>query len=121
MTLPTIPAYVNESIAPSERGLSFGISFDDYRWLAGTSLAVTDNLPMAEIGIYKRDSDSGVAVDIWAANYLLTIEVNSVLGTIALFSTNLDSVEEPVCLLSLSSTEENWKHLGQVARKELEV
>ncbi len=38
---------------------------------------------------------------------------------IMLFAGELDSPEPPFCLLSLSNAEDDWKCLGDAARKEL--
>jgi hypothetical protein len=116
MTSTIISDYI--TVAPYERGTSFNVSFDDYRWLARTALGITDGLPAA-MSIYKLPENQGCALDVWSTNCGLTIEIDSKLGMISLYCVALDSIEDPLCVLSLSSCEDSWRRLGAVARKEL--
>ena len=113
-----LPNYI--AVAPYEIGTSFNVSFFDYRWLARTALAVIQDHDDASMSIYKLPDSQGCGLDIWSTNCGLTIEIDSSLGVISLYHVDLDSTENPRCLLSLSSTENNWRQLGALARKEIE-
>ena len=110
----TIPSYI--SVAPYERGASFSVSFDDYRWLARTALSITSNLD-ATMGIYAIEG--GCSLDIFTEESQLTIQVNSTRGQISLYCADLDSTE-PICLCAASNSDEDWKLLCSLARNEVE-
>jgi hypothetical protein len=111
--ITTIPAYL--PVDPYDRGSSLGISFEDYRCLARTALS----MPRDTMGIYKLGSET-CALDIYHGNRCLTIQVNSRLGHLCLLlSADLDSTDDPLCILSVGNSEDDWKRLGQIARKQI--
>jgi hypothetical protein len=75
MTATTIPNYV--AVTRDESGANLGLSFDEYRRLARTALAVTQDRETV-MGIYR--CDQGCALDIFSARHLVTIQVNSESG-----------------------------------------
>jgi hypothetical protein len=113
-TLP--PAYL--TLEPRERGTSLGISFQNYRMLARSALTITRELS-ATMGVYRVGS-AGCALDIWVKNRCLTIQINSELKCLLLLLfEDLDSGEMPICILSVSDSQEDWKRLQQVAHRAL--
>ena len=117
MSVAMLPNYI--AVAPCERGSSFGVSFNDYRKLAGLALGITHNRD-ATMAIYKPDS-GGAALDIFTEHCQLTIIVNSLRGYIGLLCSDLDSIDNPLCLLSVENCDDGWRRLGHMARKEIEV
>ena len=111
----TLPDYV--AVSPDESGVNFGVSFEDYRMLARTALSVTQRRE-ATMGIYPLDG--GCALDIWSRNRCLTIEVNSEAGQLVLrLAADIDCGDEPLCILSVGNSDDDWRRLGQMARKAL--
>jgi hypothetical protein len=112
-----LPNYMAVSL--QENGSSFpGVSFDDYRMLARTALSVTRDVSTT-MAIYKLP-ESGCCLDIFTANRCLTIQVNSSLGSLCLLlSADIDSADEPLCILSVSNTEDDWRRLSQMAKRAL--
>jgi hypothetical protein len=100
MSADLLPAYVD--IASTETGLGLGLSFESYRFLARTALGIIEGLSVT-MGTYKTPSGC-VALDIFSCDKLLTIEINSKLGSLALFACDLDSAEEPQCILSVGDS-----------------
>ena len=113
----TIPSY--QSVAPSECGASFNISFDDYRSLAGVAIGLMNSTDLVT-GIYKLANSQGCGLDVWDAQRTLTIQVDSERQQIALFKCDdLDSPDPPRCLLSLNNSPDDWQRLSALARKEI--
>jgi hypothetical protein len=110
------PDYV--TVAPEERGVSFGLSFQDWRMLATTALGLTQS-EGAFMGIYVLPEIKGCFLDIFTADKCLTIQINSEAKQIALLSVDLDSIAKATCLLSVANSSEGWKQLGQMARSEI--
>jgi hypothetical protein len=105
----------------SERGASLHISFDDYRALAHTALAVTCGLA-AEMGLYTfcGPDSQGAGLDIWTGSRSITIRVDSITKQLALFlSDNIDSPEDAMLILSASSDSQGWQQLTNAARTAL--
>jgi hypothetical protein len=114
----TIPNYLD--VSPSERGESFGgrISIRDYRMLAHAALYATQAIDVF-MGIYPLDD--GCGLDIWSGNRCLTIQVDSKLGHLCLLLlADIDSIDDPLCILSVDNSEESWRRLAHMAGKELQ-
>jgi hypothetical protein len=108
-----LPAYVE--VACDERGQTLNVTFDDYRMLARTALAVTAARETV-MGIYS--CDGGCALDIWSGNRCLTIQVNSEAGQLGLWlAADIDCGDNPLCILSVGNTDAEWQCLSRMARK----
>jgi hypothetical protein len=75
------------------------------------------SLPSTTMGIYPLD-EGGCALDIFTNDCQLIIQVDSKRGQIALHCADLDAIEGPVCLLTASNSENDWKLLREIARHE---
>jgi hypothetical protein len=110
------PVYLD--VSEGETGRSFGLDFQTYRLLARTSLSVIQNVPNHFMGIYR--AGECVSLDIWGTAALLTICIDSGANRLELFlCDDLDSPQEPVCILSTDNSLSGWRTLGQLARAEM--
>jgi hypothetical protein len=107
------PEYLH--LKADERGEGLGISWDDYRALARTALKVIKDIPY-EMGIYRWPE--GAALDIWSGDRCLTIQINSAAKELSLFRAEMDGAGV-ICLLTVSNSEEDWRELGRIARREI--
>jgi hypothetical protein len=108
-----LPDYLE--VAPDECGVNLGLSFADYRMLAKTALAVTQARETV-MGIYPLEG--GCALDIWSRNRCLTIVVNSQASQLALWlAANIDCGDDPLCILNVGNSVDDWRQLGRLARK----
>jgi hypothetical protein len=114
MTQDALPTYL--SLALSERGERLGIDFHTYRQLVHTVFGVIEPPLPSLMAIYR--TDCGCALDIFSSAKCLTLSINSTAKQLCLFSCDLDSTQER-CLVSLSTSVEDWKRLGEIARKEI--
>jgi hypothetical protein len=114
MTETELPEYLTE--IQRESIPSLNISWEDYRALARNALRITQMVP-STMGIYK--TGTGVALDIWSGRKCLTIRIDSDLNHICLLlAENIDS-PETLCILSLDNSEDDWRRLSDLARREI--
>jgi hypothetical protein len=106
MTVQTLPQYL--SVSQDERGDSFGLSWDDYRHLARSALAIIQEERLT-MGLYRFDQ--GAALDIFGESNCLTLVV----------SENQDSGAGAICLLTVDNCEEGWRKLVKLAREEIQT
>ena len=108
-TLP--PAYL--TLEPCERGTSLGISFEDFRHLARTALAITKDIPGSFMAVYR--TEGGCILDLLLRHHCLSIQVSSRSHEVSLFAAGLDSAEAAVCLFAGSNCPEDWRALQNCA------
>jgi hypothetical protein len=110
----TLPDYL-PSLEPSERGKTFQISFETYRWLSRTALQIVRDLE-TEMAIYRLRDSKGAGLDIWGNQKCLSLRLDD--EQISLYSAELDG-GGVTCLLITANSADGWRQLGQVGRTEI--
>jgi hypothetical protein len=116
--LGTLPDYLN--VEKWERGGSFSVPFETYRYLCRTASAVIHEIPNTTMAIYKLQDHPGCGLDIFSAQRYLCLEIDSENSQLSLFSCHLDSVSVPVpCILQTDLSPSGWQTLSKLARKRI--
>jgi hypothetical protein len=111
--IEALPDYVN--VERWETGKTFSLSAATYRRLCSSSLGIIQNTG-STMAIYR--SQGGCALDIFSANRYLCLKIDSENNSLALFASNLDSVDTP-CILETDLSSSGWRALTLAARAEI--
>jgi hypothetical protein len=106
----TLPEYL--SLGKNETGTSLNISFECYRYLARTALAITKDMDRL-MAVYRNER--GCVLDIFLPGCCLSICIDSQAKALQLWTSDLDSGDPPICLLSVDDSEESWRRLKDLA------
>jgi hypothetical protein len=112
LSTTAIPEYL--SLAKNETGASLNISCECYRYLARTALAITKGADRL-MAIYKLPNQGGCCLDIFLQGCCLSICIDSQGKALHLLTSDLDSGDLPICLLSSDDSEQSWRRLKDLA------